>query len=128
MTATGSAERSVLDRIVAPAGRADRVLHVEHVPPRVAQTVDWPEWAPPLLVDRLRLRGVDRPWSHQVAAADHAWHGRPVVLATATASGKSLGYLLRCCPDFSRATRLRSTSHRRRRWPPTSCARSASCR
>ena len=91
---TGSAERSVLHRIVAPAGRADRVLHVEHVPPRLARPVDWPSWASPLLVDRLRQRGVDRPWSHQVAAADLAWQGRPVVLATGTASGKSLGYLL----------------------------------
>src|SRR3954465_5880753 len=94
MTATGSAERPVLDRIVAPAGGAERVLHVERSGPRSAQAVDWPAWAPPILVDRLRLRGVDRPWSHQVAAADHAWHGRPVVLATGTASGKSLGYLL----------------------------------
>src|SRR3954468_1829077 len=94
MTATGSAERSVLDRLVAPAGRADRVLHVEHVPPRLAQPVDWPAWAPPLLAARLRLRGVARPWSPQVAAADLAWQGRPVVLATGTASGKSLGYLL----------------------------------
>src|SRR3954453_11944926 len=94
MTATGSAERSVLDRIVAPAGRAERVLHVEHVPPRSAQTVDWPEWVPAMLVDRLRVRGVDRPWSHQATAADLAWNGRPVVLATGTASGKSLAYQL----------------------------------
>src|SRR3954468_9162710 len=94
MTATGSAERSVLDRIVAPAGRAERVLHVEHVPPRSAQTVDWPAWVPAMLVDRLRVRGVDRPWTHQVAAAELAWQGRPVVLATGTASGKSLGYQL----------------------------------
>lgn len=36
--------------------------------------------------------GVRRPWSHQVAAAEHAWAGRHVVLSTGTASGKSLAY------------------------------------
>src|SRR3954471_18711369 len=94
MTTTGSRQRSVLDRVIEPAGRAERVLHVEHLPPRPARPVAWPEWVPTLLVDRLRLRGVDRPWSHQAAAADLAWQGDPVVLATGTASGKSLGYLL----------------------------------
>jgi DEAD/DEAH box helicase domain-containing protein len=94
MTTTWSAERSVLERIVAPAGRAERVLHVEHVPPRPARPVDWPAWTSPLLVDRLRARGVERPWSHQSAAAELAWQGHPVVLATGTASGKSLGYQL----------------------------------
>ena len=38
--------------------------------------------------------GIDRPWAHQVAAAEHAHAGRSVVLATGTASGKSLAYLL----------------------------------
>jgi DEAD/DEAH box helicase domain-containing protein len=94
MTTTWSAERSVLERILAPAGRTERVLHVEDVPPRAARPVDWPAWASPLVVDRFRARGVERPWSHQAAAADLAWHGRPVVLATGTASGKSLGYQL----------------------------------
>src|SRR3954451_8670545 len=94
MATTRSVERSVLHRIVAPAGRAERVLHVEHLTPRAARPVAWPTWAPPMLVDRLRARGVERPWSHQAAAADLAWSGRPVVLATGTASGKSLGYQL----------------------------------
>jgi DEAD/DEAH box helicase domain-containing protein len=94
MTTTWPGDQSILGRIVAPAGRAERVLHVEHVPPRAARPVEWPAWTPPLLVDRLRARGVERPWSHQAAAADLAWHGQPVVLATGTASGKSLGYQL----------------------------------
>jgi DEAD/DEAH box helicase domain-containing protein len=94
MATTWSVQRSVLDRIVAPAGRSERLLHIEHVPPRPAHPVDWPSWAPSLLVERLRVRGVDRPWSHQAAAADLAWRGHPVILATGTASGKSLGYQL----------------------------------
>ena len=48
----------------------------------------------PLLVERLRLAGIAAPYSHQVAAAELAHAGSHVVLATGTASGKSLGYLL----------------------------------
>jgi DEAD/DEAH box helicase domain-containing protein len=94
MATTPAAERSVLHRVVATDDRAERVLHVEHIPPRPARCVDWPAWVSPLVADRFRARGVDRPWSHQVAAAEIAWQGRPVVLATGTASGKSLGYQL----------------------------------
>ncbi|RYD93200.1 MAG: hypothetical protein EOP54_19575, partial [Sphingobacteriales bacterium] len=39
-------------------------------------------------------RGVDRPWAHQAVAAEAAHEGRHVVMATGTASGKSLGYQL----------------------------------
>ena len=38
--------------------------------------------------------GITHLWSHQREAADLAWAGEHVVLATGTASGKSLGYLL----------------------------------
>ena len=47
------------------------------------------------MVDRLtEAGGVGRPWRHQVEAADLAWSGRHVTLATGTASGKSLAFLL----------------------------------
>ena len=35
-----------------------------------------------------------RPWTHQASAAELAWSGRSVVVATGTASGKSLAYQL----------------------------------
>jgi DEAD/DEAH box helicase domain-containing protein len=70
------------------------VTHVERVPARSGIAGDWPQWVPPLLVERLRLRGIQRPWQHQVAAAELAWAGESVVLATGTASGKSLAYQL----------------------------------
>jgi DEAD/DEAH box helicase domain-containing protein len=76
------------------ARRQRRVTHVEQIPPRAGRDTAWPDWAAPLLVDRLRLAGVTRPWIHQAAAAELAWSGQSVVLATGTASGKSLGYLL----------------------------------
>ncbi|MCO5970038.1 DEAD/DEAH box helicase [Actinoallomurus sp. WRP6H-15] len=67
---------------------------MQSVPAGDGRTADWPVWAPPLLVDRLRLAGVDRPWEHQVKAAELAHEGRSVIIATGTASGKSLAYLL----------------------------------
>ncbi|WP_406567731.1 DEAD/DEAH box helicase [Actinoallomurus soli] len=70
------------------------MTHVQSVPAGDGRTADWPVWAPPLLVDRLRLAGVDRPWEHQVKAAELAHEGRSVIIATGTASGKSLAYLL----------------------------------
>jgi DEAD/DEAH box helicase domain-containing protein len=74
--------------------RAERITHVEHVPPRAGRQADWPAWTAPLLVERLRHAGVERPWEHQVQAAELARGGQSVVVATGTASGKSLAYLL----------------------------------
>ncbi|HET9944622.1 MAG TPA: DEAD/DEAH box helicase, partial [Actinomycetes bacterium] len=55
---------------------------------------DWPGWAHDDLVAALAGSGVAAPWSHQVEAAELAWAGRSTVVATGTASGKSLCYLL----------------------------------
>jgi len=44
--------------------------------------------------DVLRSAGINRPWSHQAQAAELAHTGRDVVVATGTASGKSLAYQL----------------------------------
>ena len=76
-----------------PAGPSP-LTHAADLPAREARYTDWPTWAHPGLVDELRARGVDRPWAHQVATAEHAHAGRHVVVATGTASGKSLGYQL----------------------------------
>jgi DEAD/DEAH box helicase domain-containing protein len=84
---------ALLSRLLAGRGD-DPVTHVEQVPARAARTVDWPEWTPKALVEAVRERGVEAPWEHQVAAGEAAYAGRPVVLATGTASGKSLAYQL----------------------------------
>jgi len=74
--------------------RAGRPVHVEYIPARPGHAGDWPEWVPRALVDAWAARGIRAPWSHQVIAADHAQAGRNVILSTAAASGKSLGYLM----------------------------------
>ena len=55
---------------------------------------DWPAWVPVAVRDALRPAGIERPWAHQALAADLAHRGTDLVLATGTASGKSLGYQL----------------------------------
>ena len=77
-----------------------QLTHVEHVPAREARTADWPDWVAPLLVDRLGNAGIAAPYMHQAMAADLAHSGQHVVLATGTASGKSLGYLLPVLSDL----------------------------
>ncbi|TDC60038.1 DEAD/DEAH box helicase [Actinomadura sp. GC306] len=83
-----------LDRLLADPTRRERITHVESVPARRGRRAAWPAWSPPLLVERLAGAGIEAPWEHQAAAAEHARAGRSVILATGTASGKSLAYLL----------------------------------
>ncbi|HEX3787607.1 MAG TPA: DEAD/DEAH box helicase [Pseudonocardiaceae bacterium] len=87
--------RQLLDRVLAgvPADESP-LTHVAELPERIVQHADWPEWAPTEVVDRLRAGGVERPWTHQVDAADRARAGQHVVLSTGTGSGKSLAYQL----------------------------------
>ncbi|WP_336706820.1 DEAD/DEAH box helicase [Oerskovia sp. USHLN155] len=80
--------------MLAGGRRADRLTHVEHLPGRPGQQADWPGWADASLVAGYRSMGVERPWSHQVEAAEAAWSGRHVALATSTGSGKSLAFWL----------------------------------
>ncbi len=86
--------RTVLSRLAATGRRAERIVHVESIPGRPGRTAPWPGWVPRDVVRRLRARGIELPWSHQVATAELMRAGRHVVVATGTASGKSLGYML----------------------------------
>lgn len=85
---------ALLDVLLAAGGRSERMTHVRHLPARAGTQADWPSWADPDLVQGYRALGVDRPWLHQVEAADAAWSGRHTVLATSTGSGKSLAFWL----------------------------------
>lgn len=71
-----------------------RITHVERLPAREGEPAPWPDWTPGALREALAAHGVTAPWRHQVEAASHARDGRHVVVATGTASGKSLAYLL----------------------------------
>ncbi|WP_307849522.1 DEAD/DEAH box helicase [Qaidamihabitans albus] len=70
------------------------VTHVASLPARQARFAAWPDWVPAEVTEALRGAGTERPWAHQAEAASLAWSGRHVVIATGTASGKSLAYQL----------------------------------
>jgi DEAD/DEAH box helicase domain-containing protein len=94
MTRVATDPIAALRGIADLPGREGRLTHLEQLPAREARVTAWPTWAPKQVVDSLRARGVEWPWTHQAEAAELAWAGRSVVLATGTASGKSLAYLL----------------------------------
>ena len=80
-------------------GRDGRLVHLQRTPARPGRHADWPDWADPDLVAAYRRLGVERPWTHQVAAAQSAHAGRHTVLATGTGSGKSLAAWLPALSD-----------------------------
>ncbi|RSS93799.1 DEAD/DEAH box helicase [Streptomyces sp. WAC05292] len=95
-TASGDpkpAPGTVLDRLSRGPYRAARITHTEHLPPREGRHAVWPDRIRTDVVAAIRSAGVEHPWAHQAAAAEHALDGESVVVATGTASGKSLAYL-----------------------------------
>jgi DEAD/DEAH box helicase domain-containing protein len=84
----------LVHRLTLPAGREDRLTHLEVLPRRPGVREPWPAWVAPDLVGALVARGVTEPWRHQVDAAEAARRGEHVVVSTGTSSGKSLSYLL----------------------------------
>ena len=93
-TPPSRATGDVLRRLLGEPRNRERITHVQRVPARTGRTAGWPSWASSLLIDRLRLAGITEPWEHQARAATLAHEGRSVIVATGTASGKSLAYLL----------------------------------
>lgn len=83
----------ILERLARGATRAARITHTEHLPPRIGSHADWPEQIRPEVIAAIRSAGIDRPWAHQARTSEHALRGESVVVATGTASGKSLAYL-----------------------------------
>ncbi len=80
-------------RILELGTDTGRLTHVERLPPRPGRRVAWPDWVPADLVTAFADAGIEAPWAHQAAAADLAHAGHSVIMATGTASGKSVGYL-----------------------------------
>ncbi|MEX1163525.1 MAG: DEAD/DEAH box helicase [Nitriliruptor sp.] len=67
---------------------------MSRLPSRAGETVPLPDDLPAALVSRLELQGVTELWSHQREARDRVAAGQHTVVATGTASGKSLCYQL----------------------------------
>ncbi|HET9257663.1 MAG TPA: DEAD/DEAH box helicase [Pseudonocardiaceae bacterium] len=96
MTRSEGCGKTLLHRLLTGTVAAGEspLRHVTTIPGRPALTVDWPAWVPAPLRVSLADAGVSALWAHQAAVAELARAGRHVVVATGTASGKSLAYQL----------------------------------
>ena len=72
----------------------EQLRHVHTIPARKAVNEPWPGWVHPDVVAAYGTLGIQEPYRHQIQAADIAHGGQHVVIATGTASGKSLAYQL----------------------------------
>ncbi|MGK4581784.1 DEAD/DEAH box helicase [Kitasatospora sp. HPMI-4] len=91
---------ALLTALASGRSRSDRLTHTEHLPARQARFSPWPANIRAEIVASARALGVDLPWAHQAEAMNLAKNGQTVVIATGTASGKSLGYLAPVLSDL----------------------------
>ena len=84
----------VFERLVQRPGHADRLRHLERLPARDPVYAAWPLWVAEPVREAYHSHGITHLWSHQVEAAGAAFAGEHVVVATGTASGKSVAYQL----------------------------------
>ncbi|MDX1511621.1 MAG: DEAD/DEAH box helicase, partial [Nitriliruptorales bacterium] len=88
--ATGAGAVSDLD----VPGEGEGLVHRVALPARRAELVPIPKDLPPVLAKRLARAGVTELYAHQAEALARVRDGEHIVVATGTASGKSLCYLL----------------------------------
>jgi len=69
-----------------------QVVHVHNVPARMAQYADLSAAIDPRITAVLKAMGVERLYSHQVAAIENILAGKNAAICTGTASGKTLCY------------------------------------
>ena len=72
----------------------NQVVHVQSIPPRKHHYGELTKPLSTAIENRLRERGLFPLYSHQTQALDLIRQGKNVIIATASASGKSLGYNL----------------------------------
>ncbi len=82
----------LLDTLAVDPDLIGRLVHREVMPARPARFAELSEPLPREVRDRMVARGVDRLYSHQAEAIDNLRAGQNIVIATGTASGKSLCY------------------------------------
>ena len=85
---------ALLDHLRANRDFVANVVAWERIPPRPGRYAPLPDALDPRLAAALRARGIEQLYSHQAAAIDAVGRGENVVVATTTASGKSLCYTL----------------------------------
>ncbi len=84
--------RAFLDTIRAAPGYAGQIVYVREVPAREASFAAPAAPLPQPVQRMLESRGIEQLYSHQAEAIDRIHEGRNVLIATGTASGKTLCY------------------------------------
>ncbi len=69
-----------------------RIVHWREAAARPGRTSPWPEALDERLVEVFKARGIEEPYAHQSAAIEAALRGEDVLVATPTASGKTVCY------------------------------------
>jgi len=85
---------SLVERLRSDARFAPNVVHWEAIPGSEGSFEAFPAWLHPRVERALRDRGIERLYRHQRQAVDAVEGGEDVLVATPTASGKSLCYNL----------------------------------
>jgi DEAD/DEAH box helicase domain-containing protein len=88
-TTVGAPALSAAEREIT-SGVDVELVHVHEQPARSGRFGEWPQALDPRLVEALSARGAARPYAHQELSVHASLRGHDVVLATSTASGKSL--------------------------------------
>jgi DEAD/DEAH box helicase domain-containing protein len=81
-----------LRHLATQSGYGGQIVHVEHIPRRQARSARLQRPLVEALQDCLSEHGLFPLYSHQVEAIDFAREGKNVMVATASASGKTLCY------------------------------------
>jgi len=84
--------RAALDALVIDPELAGRCVHRETLPARAARFAATKEPLHPEVAARLEARGITQLYAHQADGIDAIRSGTSIVVATGTASGKSLCY------------------------------------
>jgi len=81
-----------LHHLSAQTGYSGQIAHIEHIPRRQARCAQLDRALPASLQGRLDEHGLLPLYSHQAEAVNRAREGRNVMVATSSASGKTLCY------------------------------------
>jgi DEAD/DEAH box helicase domain-containing protein len=84
--------QAFLNHIRSLSGYDNQIAHIEHIAPRRAAYGNLDEPLAPALRDRLDAGGLSRLYTHQAQAVNHVRAGKNVIIATSSASGKTLVY------------------------------------
>ncbi len=84
--------QAFLNHLRSQSAYENQIAHIEHIPPRQASYAGLDEPLAGELQDCLDEHGLSPLYSHQAEAVNHTRQGKNVIIATSSASGKTLCY------------------------------------